>query len=114
MSVPDQELIRLGLRYRTSSFNFSAGVRYECLPLKDIIGESDGFRRPGYIISAEPGITYRLKKLSVYALVPIALIRDRTISVADIRTTELTGKYTHGDAAFADYVINIGASFRFQ
>ncbi|HVW97043.1 MAG TPA: hypothetical protein VHA56_13815 [Mucilaginibacter sp.] len=112
MSVPDQELIRLGFSYGTKYLDFSAGVRYECLPIRDVFGKSDGFRRPGYILSAEPGITYRLKKFSVYALVPVALMRDRTRSVADIRTTELTGKYTHGDAAFADYVIEAGVSFR--
>jgi len=113
MSVPDQELVRLGFSYGTKHLDFSAGVRYECLPVRDIIGKSDGFRRPGYILSAEPGVTYRFKRFSIYAFVPVALMRDRTQSVADIRTTELTGKYTHGDAAFADYVINAGLSFRF-
>ena len=53
------------------------------------------------------------KKFSVYAYVPIAILRDRTQSVADIRTTNNTGIYTHGDAAFSDYSLNIGASFRF-
>jgi hypothetical protein len=33
--------------------------------------------------------------------------------VADIRQTEATGIYTHGDAAFADYVVNVGLSLRF-
>lgn len=113
MSVPDQELVRLGFSYGTKHLDFSAGVRYECLPVKDVIGKSDGFRRPGYILSVEPGVTYKFKKFSVYGFVPVALMRDRTRSVADMRSTALTGKYAHGDAAFADYVINIGASFRF-
>ncbi|MEP6613818.1 MAG: hypothetical protein ABJA76_18075 [Mucilaginibacter sp.] len=113
MSVPDQELVRIGFSLGTKHLDFSAGARYECLPVKDIIGKSDGFRRPGYILSAEPGVTYRLKKFSVYAFVPVAVMRDRTQSVADMRSTALSGKYAHGDAAFADYVINVGASFRF-
>jgi hypothetical protein len=33
--------------------------------------------------------------------------------VPDKITTQLTGVYTHGDAAFADYAVNIGANFRF-
>ena len=45
--------------------------------------------------------------------VPIAIIRDRTQSVPDIRQTELTGVYTHGDAAFADYVVNVGVTVKF-
>lgn len=113
MSVPDQEMVRLGFSLGTKHLDFSAGVRYECLPVRDVFGDSDGFRRPGYILSAEPGVTYRLKRFSIYAFVPVAIMRDRTQSVADIRTTELTGKYAHGDAAFADYVINAGVSFRF-
>jgi hypothetical protein len=52
-------------------------------------------------------------KISLYSFVPIALSRNRTQSVPDKITTALTGKYTQGDAAFADYVINIGANFRF-
>jgi hypothetical protein len=113
MSVPDQMLVRAGMSYALKRFDFSAGVRYECLPVHDLVGGSDGFRRPGYIISGEPGLTYRIKNLSIYAVVPIAIIRDRTQSVADIRTTALTGKYTHGDAAFADYAVNLGLSVRF-
>jgi len=113
MSVPDQMLVRAGISYAVKYFDFSAGVRYECLPVHDLVGGSDGFRRPGYIISGEPGVTYRLKNLSIYAVIPIAIIRDRTRSEADIRTTALTGKYAHGDAAFADYAVNLGLSVRF-
>lgn len=51
--------------------------------------------------------------MAVYSFVPIALARNRTQIVPDRITTALTGKYTQGDAAFADYVINIGANFRF-
>lgn len=113
MSVPDQILARAGFSWAVKQFDFSAGARYECLPVHDLVGGSDGFRRPGWIFSGEPGVTYRLKKLSIYALVPVAIIRDRTQSVPDIRTTQSTGTYTHGDAAFADYVVNVGLSFRF-
>jgi hypothetical protein len=72
-----------------------------------------GFRRPGYIISAEPGLTYSFKKVSIYAFVPVAVVRDRTQSVADKIQTKLTGVYTQGDAAFADYTINVGFTTRF-
>ncbi|MBB5394271.1 hypothetical protein [Mucilaginibacter sp. AK015] len=112
MSVPDQFMIRIGANYGVGKFNFSAGLREECLPAKDLVGGNNGFRRPGYIVSAEPGITYRLKRFSVYTYVPIAMVRDRIQSVPDKISTQLTGVYTQGDAAFADYAVNVGVSFK--
>jgi hypothetical protein len=87
---------------------FSAGFRDECLPVHDLIGGSEGFRRPGYIISEEQGVSYSFKKFNAYAYVPVALVRNRTQSVPDKNRTALTGVYSQGDAAFADYVINVG------
>jgi len=113
MSVPDQLMLRGGVNVIVDKFTFSAGLRNECLPVHDIIGGSDGFRRPGYIISFEPGITYSFKKFNVYAFVPIAITRNRTQSIADKISTANSGKYTQGDAAFADYAMNIGFSLRF-
>jgi len=113
MSVPDQMLIRVGASYAVNHFDLSIGAREECLPVHDLVGGSDGFRRPGYILSGEPGVTYRFKKVSIYAVVPIAIIRDRTQSVADLRSTATSGKYTQGDAAFADYAVNIGLNLKF-
>ena len=113
MSVPDQMMIRGGANWMVKHFTFSAGIREECLPVYDLIGGSEGFRRPGYIVSVEPGITYAFKKLSVYTYVPIAVTRNRTQSVPDKISSDLNGKYTQGDAAFADYAVNIGVSFRF-
>ncbi len=113
MSVPDQLMARAGVAFNFNKFSFSVGGRDECLPVCDLIGGSNGFRRPGYIISAEPGATYKIGKVSVYAYVPYALIRNRTQSVADKITTDLTGKFTQGDAAFADYAVNVGAIFKF-
>lgn len=113
MSVPDQYLARFGVDLMVKKFNFSLGVRDDCLPVHDLVGGSDGFRRPGYILSAEPGITYQFKNIALYAYVPIAILRDRTQSVPDIRQTEITGVYAHGDAAFADYVVNVGITVSF-
>jgi hypothetical protein len=114
MSVPDQYLIRAGVNLQFNRLSVSAGFRDDCLPVHDLIGLSDGFRRPGYILSAEPGLTYVFsQRISLYSYVPIALVRNRTQSVPDKITTAKTGVYTHGDAAFADYVVNIGANFRF-
>ena len=109
MSVPDQFMIRAGFNATAKNFSLSLGVRDDCLPSEDLIGGSSGFRRPGYIISIEPGLSYSLKKVNLYAYVPVALERNRTQSYADKKRTEITGVYAQGDAAFADYVVNIGA-----
>ncbi len=66
-----------------------------CVPSQDLIGGSSGFRRPGYVISAEPGVVYRFKQVSAFATVPVALKRDRTQSHADNRRTDITGIYAH-------------------
>jgi hypothetical protein len=113
MSVPDQYMARVGVSLQFNRLFASAGVRDDCLPVHDLIGASDGFRRPGFIISGEPGLTYVFPKVSLYTYVPVAIVRDRTQSVPDKITTALTGVYTHGDAAFANCVVNIGANIRF-
>ncbi len=113
MSVPDQWMIRAGVNATWQNFTLSAGVRKECQPAKDLIGGSMGFRRPGYIVSIEPGLNYQFKKATIYAYVPFAVKRNRIQSVADMLRTEATGVHAQGDAAFADYLVNIGCAFKF-
>ncbi len=113
MSVPDQYMWRVGGNFNFNKIVASAGVRMECIPSDDLVAGSSGFRRPGYVISAEPGVTYIGKKINIYSFVPVALKRNRTQSYSDKKQTEKTGVYTIGDAAFADYAINVGVSFKF-
>lgn len=113
MSVPDQFMLRLGLNYMVGKFTFQGGVRREAIPVNDLIGGSNGFRRPGFIVSAEPGIVFTQKKTSIFAYVPIAVTRNRTQSVPDKLVSAANNKYTQGDAAFADYVVNLGLSIKF-
>ena len=108
MSVPDQYMIRAGGNYNLNRFTASAGVRMEGIPSEDLIGGSSGFRRPGYVISAEPSVSYRFKSITAFAAVPIALERNRTQSNSDKLRTAADGIPVHGDAAFADYSINFG------
>ena len=112
MSVPDLFMARGGVSYMVGRVNYAGGIRVEGLPSKDLIGGSRGFRRPGYIISAEPSVTYVTKKVSFNLAVPIALKRDRTQSNADKRQSIDTGTHKQGDAAFADYLISAGMTIR--
>jgi hypothetical protein len=113
MSVADQFMARVGGNVNFNKLAASAGVRIEGVPAKDLVGGNGGFRRPGYVVSVEPGLSYTGKKVTVFATVPIAVERNRTQSAADKLRTQATGVYAHGDAAFADYSINIGATFKF-
>jgi hypothetical protein len=112
MSVPDLYMARGGLSYMVKQFTFSGGVRVEGLPSSDLVGGDRGFRRPGYIISAEPSITLVTKKGSFNLAVPFALKRDRIQSNSDKRRTADTGIHQQGDAAFADFLVSAGVTFK--
>ncbi|MHA4895833.1 hypothetical protein ACXZ1K_13855 [Pedobacter sp. PWIIR3] len=111
-SVPDQFMARLGANYAVDKFVFSAGARMEGIPVYDVIGGSGDFRRPGYVVSVEPSLTYQLGKVNLYASVPTAVYRKRTQSVTDKQNSVTRATFVNGDAAFADYSVNIGVSFR--
>jgi hypothetical protein len=85
----------------------SFGGRIEGVPPKDLWGASNGFRRPGYAVSIEPGIAFSFHRHTVGLSAPIAIWRERQRSVPE------ADNGTHGDASFADYLILLGYSYRF-
>jgi hypothetical protein len=104
--IPDQFSIRAGFNYsveKVLGLSFSIGARFEGVPAKDLIGSSNGYRRPGNVLSIEPGFAYSFNQFSLGLTVPTALYRNRVKSVYDL--SDPTGK-RHGDAAFADYLVN--------
>ena len=108
MSVPDQWLYRIGgTWFPTTKVGLSLGLRWEGIPVHDLIGDSDGFRRPGYAFSYEPGFCYTTGPHTFALNVPVAAHRNRTQSVPDREDDD------HGDAAFADYVVIFGYVRRF-
>jgi hypothetical protein len=115
-SIPDQYAARAGalLMLPVHGLFFYGGGRIEGIPANDLIGGSDGFRRPGYVVSLEPGLTYILRRFAANLSMPIAVERNRVQSYTDIQSTKSTGTYRHGDAAFADYLLNVGLSWSFN
>ncbi|TLV03388.1 transporter [Dyadobacter luticola] len=114
MSVPDQYMARGGVSYAIRhNLTFAAGARLEGIPVHDIVGGSGDFRRPGYVWSIEPSLNYQVNKVSIFVSVPVALARNRTQSVTDKENSVTYGTYIRGDAAFADYSVNAGISFKF-
>jgi len=114
-SCPDQYAARLGGFFSPKIENtyLYLGGRIEGVKAFDFIGGSEGYRRPGYAVSVEPGISFIKQKYGFNVSVPVAVYRNRVQSVSDIYLTNTTGVFRQGDAAFADYVLTLGAYFRF-
>jgi hypothetical protein len=111
ISVTDQYLFRTGVSQgvpRVRGLAFSLGVRAEGVPVRDLIGDSDGFRRPGGIISLDPGFMYDFHRTIISVNGPWALYRNRPPSVP-----ELENNTKNGDAFFADYTVIASISRHF-
>jgi hypothetical protein len=125
---PDQYFARLGAMISfgaQKNITGSLAGRIEGIPAFDVIGGQVAYRRPGYVVAVEPGISYRYGKHSVSLFVPYNFIKNRVQSAADIHKTEIDRENTlkdpvkypakepaHGDAAFADYSINLSYVYR--
>lgn len=108
LSIGDSYAVRAGLQYAlvpTHAVRLELAGRIEGVPVHDLVGGSDGFRRPGYTVYVEPGLSAAIGTYSLNLYVPIAVQRDRQRSVGDIQLTEATGVFQHGPAAFADYLV---------
>jgi hypothetical protein len=112
MSVPDQFTARVGADILFGKLGVEAGIRAEGVPVHDLIGGSSGLRRAGYNISAEPGISYRLKSVLLYAYVPVSLKRSISQSVTDKNISRITGTRTVSPGGFPDYLVFAGVSFK--
>ncbi len=116
MSVADQYGARVGitmpLRF-LKGVGFTLDARMEGVPSSDLIGSSAGFRRPGYSIGIEPGLSYSWKKTAFSVGVPYLVRRVRSQSYADKLATAATSTFVNGDAAFADYIVIAGFTRRF-
>jgi hypothetical protein len=110
MSIPDQYLVDGGVAHpfpKIRGLAVKGGLRYEGVKVKDLIGGSTGFRRPGYGLSVEPGFQYERNKNTWTFNLPVAVQRNRKRSVPD----QIQG--TAGDAAFADYMLLFGYARHF-
>ena len=106
-SIPDGYMVRGGVDYNVTPVKglvASLGMRNEGVVAHDLFGGNLGRRRPGFAVSVEPGLSYNFHKTTFTLTVPIAYHRNRVVSY---------GSNTAGDAAFADYTINLGLSQRY-
>ncbi len=105
-SVPDQYLARVGFAFPFSyvkGSSFSLSGRIEGVPVKDLFGPSDGWRRPGYEVFIEPGFAIHRGNEMFSISTPVGLLRRR----------EPDSMGNKGDATFADYLWLLGYSRKF-
>lgn len=119
---PDQYFVRGGFMAavgKAQNLGFSLAGRWEGIPAFDAFGGQVAYRRPGYVVAIEPGVSVRAGKHSFGLLVPFNFIRNRIQSAADLARQDLQNAadpsknvHVQGDAAFADYSINFTYSYR--
>ncbi len=112
VSVPDVFSLRAGINYNLKDWAFSAGLRDEGAPVRDLFGESNGIRRAGYTLSAEPGVMYKFKNATIYLYVPFLLSHEIKQNLLDKAIQKATGVYTLGAGGSGDYQIFLGAQFQ--
>lgn len=114
MSIPDQYSARGGLVQDLGhGFSVGLGGRIDGVPVRDLLGDSNGFRRPGFSLFLEPGVYWAKEAWTASLTVPVAVYRNRQRSVADRRLSQDTGEFVHGDAAFADFLVTASLSRTF-
>jgi hypothetical protein len=112
MSVPDLFSVRVGIYYNIKEWAFSAGIRNEGSPVNDVLGGSEGVRRAGHVFSVEPGIVYKMKKVSLYTYVPVTIGREVKQNVPDKFITNYSGVYRHNPGGSGNYQVFLGALFK--
>jgi hypothetical protein len=121
---PDQYFARAGFMtsiLKKKNLTLSLAGRWEGIPAYDAFGGQRAYRRPGYVVSIEPGASFTTGHHSFSLFIPHNIIRDRIQSAADIADQNLQNSektnpaefvHVQGDAAFADYSISFGYSYR--
>jgi hypothetical protein len=107
-SVPDTYTARIGANVEVNKFTLWGGLRIEGTPVHDVIGESNGQRIAGKVISVDPGLNYKINNIIIYAFVPFPVFRETKQTVPDQRLTEYTGKYVPSPGGFANYQVFLG------
>jgi hypothetical protein len=120
---PDQYFARAGFLtsvLKSKNLTFSLAGRLEGIPAYDAFGGQVAYRRPGYVVAIESGVSYRTGQHSFSLFIPYNFIKNRIQSAADIadqnlQNSKITNQsqmvHVQGDAAFADYSISLGYSF---
>ena len=85
VSVPDVYNARAGLSYVSSNAVLSLGGRVDGIPMRDLIGRSDGFRRPATIGYVEPALSVTRGRGTYSISAPVRVYADFRRSNVDRR-----------------------------
>jgi hypothetical protein len=110
LSVPDVYSARVGAGYALlpkQGFSVSFGPRIDGIPVRDLAGDSNGYRRPGYVLYLDPGISLNRRRSTFTANIPVRVYQDFQRSLVDIQL----GKPGGGD--FGRVLFFLGYSVRF-
>ncbi|MDB5098193.1 MAG: hypothetical protein JWM80_2614 [Cyanobacteria bacterium RYN_339] len=111
VSVTDQYLLRVGAEVPVpwlEGLGVSLGGRLDGVPITDLVGPSEGFRRPGLSAALDPGVSYAWGQSTLALNVAVPLFRNRLPSLEEQRAG------VPGDAAFADYLVTLGYSYTWK
>jgi hypothetical protein len=112
LSVPDTYDARLGLAYAVwprLGLSASLGARVDGIPVHDLVGGSEGYREPGYVLYLDPGAAASWGKESITVSVPVRLHARYERSVSDFSGVPPVGN--RGD--FARFLLFVGYARRF-
>jgi hypothetical protein len=112
-SAPDQYSLRAGIDFKLEKWLLSTGIRHEGIPVYDLIGESNGFRKAGHNTSIEPGIVYSKKNSSFYVYFPVVVSTKIKQSVPDKKESANKGEFVLRQGNSTDFFILTGFQLRF-
>lgn len=105
-TVSDSYLVRGGIGYpipKLKATGASIAARIEGVPVNDVFGATNGFRRPGYYLTLEPGLNYSNGRATFALNVPFRVHQNVKDSLGFRR-----------DSTFADHVLLLSVSYRFH
>lgn len=104
-TVADSYIARAGAGYPIAAIpglSVSLAARIDGSPAEDVFGETTGFRRPGYFVTIEPGISYSTERATFAFSIPTRVHQYVEDSLGSPR-----------DSTFANYLIEFHVSYRF-
>ena len=104
-TVADSYIARAGVGYPIAALpglSISLAARIDGSPAEDVFGKTTGFRRPGYFVTLEPGISYSTERATFALSIPTRVHQYVEDSLGAPR-----------DSTFANYLIEFHISYRF-
>ena len=111
LSVPDYYQARAGFGYMAwpkQGISLSLGMRIDGIPTEDLIGGSEGFRRPGYTLALEPGISVNWGDHTISLFTPVAIQRSQKQSLPEERLGLNLGGSMSAEAFLFSYSRRLG------